>query len=294
MNFTEEQLSTWSGSPSQSETDRMNNAENAVRKAIAASDKLKARAIKVFAQGSYRNRVNVRSDSDVDIAVVCSDSFFFDGLEGAEVDSFGYSTASYLYSDFRSEVGDALKAYFSNGAVTEGDKAFDVKANTYRVDADVAPFFEHRRFFPSGNFITGVEMRPKSGGIIRNWPDQHYNNGVKKNADTSRAYKGCVRILKTLRYKMLADGFESAKSVPSFLMECLCWNVPNEHLGANTWEADLRSCLIYLYNNTKTADGCDEWGEVSELKYLFRPAQPWTREVTNQFIVDCWGYVGFK
>lgn len=295
MKFTEEQLSGWAARPSQTETDRMDNAESAVKKAIAASAALEGRSIRVFAQGSYRNRVNVRADSDVDIAVLCTDTFFWDGgPPGATLDSLGYGPAQYHYSDFRRDVGSALRSYFSGGTVTEGDKAFDIKSNTYRVEADVAPFFVHKRFAESGTCISGVEMEPKSGGRIINWPDQHYENGIEKNKATARSYKGCVRILKALRYKMKADGYESAKSVPSFLMECLMWNVQNAQLGSSTWIADLRASLIYLYNATENDAGCIEWGEVSELKYLFRTAQPWTRAGANQFIHDCWNYVGFK
>tara|TARA_R110002020_G_scaffold15140_25_gene53375 strand:- start:1407 stop:2294 length:888 start_codon:yes stop_codon:yes gene_type:complete len=294
MNFTEEQLARWAAAPSQSERDRMDNAERAVRNAIAGSTKLNSRNIRVFAQGSYRNRVNVRADSDVDVAVACSDSFFWTGPAGATLQSLGYGRASYLYSDFRREVGEALISHFGVGSVTPGDKAFDIKANTYRVDADVAPFFEHRRFDAEGGFLAGVEMRIDSGRRIINWPDQHYDNGVSKNQLTGRAYKGCVRILKTLRYAMIADGIQSAKNSTSFLMECLVYNVANSQLGSSSWTENLRSCLANLYSGTSTPGTCSEWREVSELKYLFHDSQPWTLEGAHQFLFDCWNYVGFK
>lgn len=294
MNFTEEQLAAWAAPPSESERQRMENAERAVRAAIAASDRLKQRNIRVFAQGSYRNRVNVRQDSDVDVAVLCTDTFFWEGPSEATLDSLGYSDATYGYSDFRREVGDALRSYFASGIVTEGDKAFDISANTYRVDADVAPFFEHKRFDASGNHISGVELRPKSGGRVINWPDQHYENGVWKNDETRRAFKGCVRILKTLRYRMISDGVQSAKDATSFLAECLVWNAPNDHFGFSTWSQDFRACLAYLFNNTMEFEKCGEWGEVSELKYLFRGGQSWTWESAHRFISDCWDYMGLE
>ncbi len=53
----------------------MQHAEDAVKKALAASEKLSTKNTRVFAQGSYRNRVNVRSDSDVDIAILCTNTF---------------------------------------------------------------------------------------------------------------------------------------------------------------------------------------------------------------------------
>lgn len=294
MNFTEDQLARWAASPSQSERDRMDNAERAIKSAIAASEKLRSRSIRVFAQGSYRNRVNVRADSDVDIAVLCSDTFFWEGPPGATLADFGCVEATYHYSDFRREVGEALAAYFGTATITPGDKAFDIKANTYRVDADVAPFFEHRRYDVSGHYISGVEMRPRSGGSVVNFPDQHYENGVAKNARTGRSYKGCVRILKTMRYAMIASNVQAAKDATSFLMECLIWNVPDDLLMLASWSSAMREAIVYLYNETATIDRCSEWGEVSELKYLFGQHQPWTVQQTRDFLEQSWTFMGFE
>lgn len=293
MRFTEDQFSKWSGAPSKSETDKMTNAENAVRKAISASDALAKRNIKVFAQGSYRNRVNVRAESDVDIAVLCTNSFIWDGPNGATLDSLGYKPATYLYPQFRKEVGAALRSYFNSGVVTEGDKAFDISANTYRVEADVAPFFSYKYFYEGGGHRNGVAMYPKSGGKLYNYPDQHYDNGVAKNSDTGRGFKGCVRILKTVRCMMIADGYKSAEKAPSFLIECLTYNIPNEYLLRDGWLAKVRASLAFLFNNTRSDADCD-WFEVNGYKYLFRSTQPWTREGAHQFISDCWDYIGFE
>jgi len=41
-------------------------------------------------------------------------------------------------------------------------------------------------------------------------------------------------------------------------------------------------------------DKCSEWGEVSELKYLFRSPQKWTREQAHKFIDAAWDYIGFE
>ena len=73
----EKVLKGWSSSPPDSEQTRCDNAVKIVRNAIAASDELKAHATHVFTQGSYRNRVNVRQDSDVDIGVLLVGNYFF-------------------------------------------------------------------------------------------------------------------------------------------------------------------------------------------------------------------------
>ena len=171
--YSEDTFRTWAQSPGQTETERSENAERMVRRAVAASAKLKDRNIKVFAQGSYRNRTNVRGESDVDIGVVCYDCFFEDYPEGTTRETFGISAATYHYSQFKDEVGEALVDYFGKGAVTRGNKAFDVRETSHHVEADVAPFFEHRRYNKDPGYLSGVGLRPDNGAPLEviNWPE---------------------------------------------------------------------------------------------------------------------------
>jgi hypothetical protein len=292
----EDKFRTWAQSPSETETERAENAERMVRNAIKASPALSARNIKVFAQGSYRNRTNIRRESDVDIGVLCYDTFFYDNPPETTAQTFGIVPATYDYHQFKNDVGAALVDYFGAKAVTRGDKAFDIKETSHHVEADVAPFFEHRRYNRSGTYLSGIEMRPTSGQPpkIINWPEEHYQNGKAKNERTARAYRALVRILKGLRCDMDDDNITTAKPITSFLCECLIWNVPDTEFTHSDFSADLRAALIHLYNNTATDPLCQEWGEVSELKYLFRPQQKWTRQQVNDFILAAWQYVGYK
>lgn len=291
-------FSSWSQGPGKTEQERAENAERQIRQAILASDKLKNRNIKVFTQGSYRNRVNVRQDSDVDIGVLCLDTYFPeypDDNVKMEV-AKAFVPATYNYATFKNELEEALVSRFGRAAVTRGSKAFDIKANSYRVESDVAAFFEHRRYVTASNYRSGVEMIPDNFNPprVRNWPEQHYQNGVSKNDATSRKYKRVVRILKKLSNEMSLNGIQSAKETPSFLIECLVFNASAPCFEYFTYKQTVRAVLAELFNNTLSYDKCSEWGEISELKYLFRDSQPWTRESANQFLSDAWDYVGYE
>jgi len=290
----EEAFSSWAQPPAKTEQERCANAEKAVRNAISASNKLKYKDIKIFAQGSYRNNTNVKKDSDVDIGILCRSTFFFDLPNGSTRDQFDISPSTYSYEDFKNDVQDALISHFGASAVKRSNKAFDIHENSYHVDSDVAPFFEHRRYSSNRQHSSGVELRPDNGGRVINWPEQHYDNGVSKNTATSRRFKALVRIIKSLCNYMDDQGVAIAKSTPSFLIECLVWNVPNDNFGHYSYSDDVKACLAFLYNNTISDDKCKDWGEVSELKYLFRGAQKWTREQAHNFISSAWNYVGFK
>ena len=287
----------WSKPPTATEDERCSNAETVVRNAIRSYPALAARNVEVFAQGSYRNGTNVRASSDVDACVRCTDVYFLDLPEGYDKASFGLVDASYSYAEFKNDVENALKAYLGADAVSRGKKAFDLHANTYRVDADVVPTFEHRRYAVadgSGRYISGTELHPDGGGRIVNWPHQNYENATSKNNATGTRFKKFVRILKRLRDEMLAEGNAAAAPIPSYLIECLVWNAPNDAFTDDHYAENLREILLHLYSRTQSDDACREWGEVNELKYLFRATQPWTRQAVQSFVVAAWNRAGFK
>ena len=291
MQDWESSFVSWARKPSETETDKIENAERAIRQALTSSNSLSGRDYSVFAQGSYRNRVNVRQDSDVDIGIVCRDTFFHDGANDLTLKSF--IPATYEYSDYRTAVQTAVTNHFGYDAVTLGNKALDIKANTYRVEADLAYFFEYRWYYTNGNYEEGVVMFDTLGQKTINWPEQHYNNGVSKNTLTGRRFKRCVRILKKLKIRMADDGNDLCEEIPGFLVECLVYNVANDDFLNSTLTDNVRNCIISIFNATKSDSECEGLTEVSGLKDLFGTHQKWTRQQANQFAFDTWTYLGF-
>lgn len=165
-----------------------------------------------------------------------------------------------------------------------------VHSTTARVDADVVPHTVHRRYHADGSYLEGVAMR-SNGKVIYNWPNQDYANGVDKNANTSRNYKAMVRILKNLRGEMEGNGIFAARGVQSYLIACLVWNVPNPYLTGDTYAKMLEDSLVFLSERTSDLNNVVEWGEVNELKYLFRTSQPWTMESAHNFVTAAAAYL---
>lgn len=300
MNISEVTFTSWAQPPSASESARCDNAETAIRKAIATDNILTALPISVFAVGSFRARTNVRQNSDVDICVQHAQTFYADYPSGKSDADFGNVDGILAFGDFKNLVANAMREYFGADGVTRGNKAIDVHANTYRIDADVVPAFQHRRYTGEKNadgsffFHQGTAFICDSGELVKNWPQQNYDNGVVRQAETGRRYKRVIRILKRMRDRMIAEGDPNAKGVASFLIESLVWNAPVVAFGNGTYTADLRHVLADLWNRTRRDEDCADWGEVNELKYLFRSSQGWSREQANRFVQTAWDYAGFE
>jgi hypothetical protein len=93
---------------------------------------------------------------------------------------------------------------------------------------------------------------------------------------------------------MEEKGVRTALPITGFLNECLLWNVPSNLMGNSLYYDDVKAAIIHLWQNTQTDQTCTEWGEVSELKYLFRSTQKWTRTQANDFLRDAWSFIGYS
>ncbi|MDX6154467.1 nucleotidyltransferase [Marinococcus sp. PL1-022] len=291
MDKLENTLRNWSKRSSDSENQKSENATKMIRKAIDASPKLSSRNIQIIPKGSYHNNTNVRLNSDVDVAVKLTDVFYPKYPEGANAKTFGHTDGNYPFHTYRQEVEEAVINTFGRGNVDFGDKSIKVQSNSYRVDADVVPCIEYRRYNSSQNYISGTKFFGKqSDESVVNFPEQHYLNGVRKNNNTSRRYKRVVRILKRLKYKMLDENYD-VENISSFLIESLVFNVPNNYFNNDRISKDVSNALEYLLANTEKRENCKHWGEVSELLYLFHSGRKYSLEETHDFLKAAYDYL---
>lgn len=205
-----------------------------------------SRKIKLFVQGSYANNTNVRTESDVDVAVIQEEVFRTEyrstGTLYPQSDAdYGFTSVPAAAKSFKDEVQEALEAKFGSD-VERKNKSIKVHGNTYRKDADTVPcrrYRDYRQDFSrdESNYVGGVVIYPDKGGIIINYPEQHIANGRKKNIATNHHYKKMVRIMKKMRYLMEGSGNATyryaAGNVSSFMLESLLWNIEDSWYTEN-------------------------------------------------------------
>jgi hypothetical protein len=188
-------------------------------------------------------------------------------------------------------VTQAIAEYFGSDNISVGKKAVRVHSNTYRVDADVVPTWLYRQYFQSGAIREGVIFYSTDHKRITNYPKQHIEQGIKKNARTSKRFKRLARIVKSLQVEML-DVNKVTERLPSFFLESIVYNVPDDKFGHRTYTDDVQEALRYIFLNTRPDDDASQWVEVNDVKYLFNPSQSWTKAEANAFVLAAWQYVG--
>jgi len=261
MPVPESQLSTWShqGSISQS-----CDTYATVRTALLSDKAIYAeKDFNVFLQGSYGNDTNIYAESDVDV-VIRLDSIMRSDVKHLPADQQvayynTFSNATYSYSDFKSAVELRLQSAFGSD-VKLGNKAIQIKASGSRRKADVVVCYLYRyyHYFHSeavSSYTDGIIFPSQTSGEIINFPKLHSKNLTAKHQRTSQWFKPVVRIFKNLRSRLVDKGLINSGTAPSYYLEGLLYNVPDDHFGSSYQETALK-CARWILNTDRSKLGC--------------------------------------
>lgn len=290
-------LSQWAKPPANSEQTQREIAERvkAVQAAISDSASLCKRDIRVSIQGSYRHNTNVRLYTDVDINVCLMDIFTTDYTfaQGFSDKKLGISDAAYTHPRFKNELESALVSAFGRQNVKRRSKEFRVTQSHKRIDANIVPCIEHRRYRSNGSFYSGTTLHPDSGESFESWPEQHQQNSATKNTMTGKRFNQFVRIMKSLCNYMGSQGFPQAQGITSFLNECLVYNTPNELLSSGKLSAGMRKMILHMRQALEAEEQSLKWLEITEMNYLFHSSRPWTRESALNWAQAAWEWLEY-
>lgn len=242
------------------------------------------RKVRLFIQGSYANNTNVRTQSDVDIAVVQEDIFTTEYRTSTSMypqsdNDYGFCTVEPAAKTFKDEVQECLEEKFGSD-VERKNKSIKIQGNTYRKDADSVPcqrYRDYRKDYQKdkSNYIPGVVITPDYGGRIINYPEQHIANGREKNNNTNRYYKKMVRIIKKMRYLMCDCRYAEAEQVSSFGLESLLWNLPDSlFMKYSIYRYEFGEIVEYLNNHKNELDSYKEANGI-------KPLCPTAQDVKN-------------
>jgi hypothetical protein len=292
MSINEQQLQNWARALSDTENSKCSTTFAAISKVL--KEKF-GTGIDVFLQGSYKNSTNVRQDSDVDIVACYKDVFFSDTTELSPEDKAMhdelYSNSEYKYSQFKNDVEQVLMSNFP-GYTERKSKCIKINNNSYRVNADVVPCFVHRRYRTADTYSAeGIQFFSDNGERICSFPRQHYENGVEKNKRTNQKYKSSVRTLKNCKNYLVDNGELDEKAMPSFFLECLIWNVSDEHFDDYSHKGMINNVVEKIYEDMNLFEKSNNYAEISDLFWLFKGRNSRSPEQAKQFLEKVYNFI---
>lgn len=294
MPIPETQLETWShqGSVTQSSA-TYNTIKNALE---AAGTPYAGKSYSVFLQGSYGNDTNIYAESDVDIVIKLDDCWQSDlgALSQDEKDAYknAFVDVTYGYVHFKRDVLKVLTDKYGSDTKA-GDKAIAIAASGNRRKADVIAAIQFRRYYKfksayDQSYDEGICFYNAAGERIANYPKQHSANLTSKHQNSNKWLKPMVRVLKNLRGKIVDKGAIAAGVAPSYYLEGLLYNVPDEKFTGS-----FQDCFVNAINWIQKEAEKNKLVCANEQYYLLRDNQHtcWPTANCETFLnsaIDLW------
>lgn len=293
MPIPESQLETWSHQGSITQSSNTYNSIKATLEATATP--YSAKTYRVFLQGSYGNDTNIYSESDVDIVIRLDNCFQHDlsQLPTEQQDAFktAHNDATYTHRDFKSDVFSVLSSKYGTD-VDSGEKAIAIAASGNRRKSDVIAAIQYRRYqkflsISDQSYDEGICFYTNSGIQIANYPKQHSKNLTVKHQGTLKWFKPMARILKNMRSRLIAEDMLENGVAPSYYLEGLLYNVPNERFGTS-YEDTFTNAINWILEADRSKFVC-----ANEQYFLLFEDSPvtWRTEKCDKFlnaIVELW------
>jgi len=292
MPIPESQLEVWShqGSITQS-----SSTYNSIKNALQHNNvPYASKNYSVFLQGSYGNDTNIYAESDVDIVIKLQSIFQHDlsDLPDDQQAAFKalHSDATYTQKDFSTDVLQVLSDNYGVD-VNAGKKAITIESNGSRRKADVIAAIQYRRYslfrsLDNQLYADGICFYTSSGEKIVNYPKQHSENLTAKHQSTKN-FKPMARILKNLRSRLIDEGLLQAGTAPSYYLEGLLYNVPDEQFVGN-YQDSLVNAINWIHDADRSQFVC-----ANKQYYLLREDSPvtWRAHQCDEFLaaaIELW------
>lgn len=288
----EDTLRSWTAPSSDHEQEKQDRTERMIREAVEAHEPFNGVGLSIYAKGSYANNTNVRTDSDVDIGVECTECVYWKAEDPDSHEAGPPYKGIWTPELLRAELVSALREKFGDQVDVSGSTAIGVNSSTARVDADIVPSFSYRYYWKSGSVRKGTKIFRKAGGSIVNYPRQQLEHGREKNKRTNHWYKKGVRILKRVENAMVAD--DVFEELPSYLVECLAYNCRDEVFGRSSWVGVTKGMLVQIWEDLEgpePTDSAKRCLEANKCFYLFHGGQDWDRLQARRFAKAAWNYL---
>ncbi len=185
MAISENQLNTWAN---QGATATSAITYNSIKTCIEGNNWDSDIYYDIYLQGSYKNSTNIRGDSDVDVVIEFSSTFYTNKheLPADQLQEYNeyLSDAKYTLEMFKQAIIQRLKDYYGENYVVVGNKSIKILANSGRLDCDVVCSAEYREFksFRKSNpndYVKGIIFwTTRTKEKVVNFPKLHFDNGV--------------------------------------------------------------------------------------------------------------------
>lgn len=301
MTLTNEVLENRSSAPSQTEMDKIKHTHELIRwklEAYLPVDEIKRQYqlssydYETYLQWSYANSTNISFTSDIDIVIELKSVIYNDTSLLSDEEKLEHSKvfleSKYQFAERKNSVYSALVEAFGVENVEFKNKAILVKWNSARIDADIVPCFEYRKYkrfhsIHDSEYYAWIKLFDTWDWTeIINFPKMHLENCTSKNTATDGNFKSMIRAFKRIKEELISKSMIQEDLVSSYNIENLLYNCTDHCFSGNTLDNFLE-ILEFIYLSYKN------WTLSSFIcaNEQFKLFDNWDTESAIQFILSC-------
>ena len=297
MKITDEILSNWSKIAS---TDLCKHGYDFMKNRLENLDFIKSNSqnFEIYLQGSYANHTNIRRESDIDIVLQYNGVFRYDDSKLDALTKLkrnnAFKKADMTFEQFKTQIYQELYAEAANYKSVSGikykAKSIKISLQNPSIDVDVVPCFLYKNYWTFSEFDPlnpehyehGISLNnTDTGDYIINYPKLHKENGEDKNGRTGKNYKVTIRYIKKIKSLLVDKGTIDEKLAPSYFIENLLFNVPDNLFDGKSYLATFYNILNYLFDTTRyDAFLCQH----KQWKLFGNSNTQWNKEDAKQFV----------
>ncbi len=237
-------------------------------------------------------------NTPLDIYVVNTKDYYYDVQSTIDVSSLDLPKGKIDYKKYKDNIYKAIQKHFGKHNVTVVGNTIYIKKEQYRIHIKPAVSYHAYTNVIDKNgdtivsFIEGVTLFSKDGGQVIYYPYHEQKNYHNVNMKTDNRFNSIVRVFKHLSdWISRKEGYSTM--MPSFLITCLVYNVPNVVIKRMSGYDDAVVEIVnYLYD-ILTTDLYKEMYEINDIKLLFSSKQTWTREAALDFVLKSKRYIKY-
>lgn len=203
-------------------------------------------------QGSYVNFTGIKDNSDVDLVIKLT-NYIKSNIDLTTMYK-NINTPPYTFHTFKEDLHKTLINCYGKNKVIVDSKSIkvNIEGNFW---ADVVPAFQYYNWQfvdTKPKVIKGIYLETENGEPIINFPNQHQNNGQKKSNETNEVSREMVRVFKNVKTYLVENQLIDKIVAPSYFIENLIYNVPNEYFTKNLQETFLNILNHLIQSNIET------------------------------------------
>lgn len=235
----------------------------------------------IYLQGSYGNDTNIEDESDVDIVIEMTTTYYYDISSLSEDNQLKFRSehlpSNNSWADFKKHIVDILDG--SSYEYEIKNKCIKITSGT-SLNADIIVCARFRKFTTYSKYYEGITFWDRKGQQVISYPKYHKRFMEEKNKLVPN-FKPTVRIFKNIKTELINKRWIYEDTISSYFVESMIFNVYDYYFTISDLQNRVLEiiswCIEYITHHEMITpcgryylfgDGENQWDKRDAINFL--------------------------